>query len=226
VPTERALRIALHYSHDILRLNPCDNLDVKFLIPGIMMRLRMDTEVHEFIRRHRQVSPGCQYAWAHLDLVIPEPPTEGKGEEQASIEWLDQCVPLPFKAALILLSLRLLLCLRDLENATMLRPRLPLELVHLIQNDLVTAVVVNESRVWRDIRAGISLHDRIAALEKELVDMFEVVKAQEPLFWRRLIQPTVTQEARTKFALEQSNQAWLETPGALRWMQLMVQSMT
>jgi hypothetical protein len=218
--------MALHYGHDILLLNPCDNLDVKFLIPGIMMRLGMDAEAHGFIKRHRQVSPGCQYAWAHLDLVLPEPQTEGKGEEQASIEWLDQGVPLAFKAALILLSLRLLLCLRDLENATMLRPRLPLELVHLIQNDLVTAVVVNDSRLRRDIRAGISLHDRIAALEKELVNMFEVVRAQEPFFWQRLVQPTVSKEAQTNFALEQSNQAWLETPGAFRWMQLMVRSMS
>ena len=190
------------------------------------MRLGMDTEAHEFIRRHRQVSPSCQYAWAHLDLVLPEPQIEVKGEDQASIEWLDQCVPLPLKVAFTLLSLRFLLCLRDLANAAILGPRLPLELVHLIQNNLVTAAIFNISKLWRDVRAGISLHDRIATLEKQVDDMFEVVRAQEPLFWQRLVQSLVSQDAHTKLAVEQSNRAWLEAPDALQWVELKIRSMS
>jgi hypothetical protein len=218
IQSEQALRIALCYSLDILRLNPGDNLDVRFLVPSIMTRLGMDQEASEFIRRYRQVSPNCQYAWAHLDMVLPEPKTEESNEDLIPAEWLDECVPLSFKAALTLLRLRLLFCLRDLEHATMLASRVPPEIVRLVRDNLVTGGVVRDSELWKEVKVGESLRDRITGLEKQLEEMFEAVKGHSRDFWMCLIQHRPF-EAVDSLALGQTRDSWIETPGAVDWIQ-------
>ena len=218
MPTGRALARALHHSLDILRLNPSDNLDVRFLVPSMMIRLGMDKDASEFIRRYRKVSPNCQYAWAHLDMVLPEPKPESN-EDSASAEWLDECVPLPFKAAFALLRLRLLFCLHDLEHANLLASRLPPEIVWLVRDNLVTGGVVGDCELWKDVRVGESIRDRIAGLEKQLGEMFEGVKERSPDFWTNLIQCRWPFAAVNSLALEQTRDSWIETPGAVDWVQ-------
>ena len=219
IATEAALRTALYHSLDILRLHPGDNLDVRLLVPGMMIRLGMDQEAYDFIRRYRQVSPTCQYAWAHLDMVLPEPKAEECNEDVASAEWLDECVPLPFKAALTLLRLRLLFCLYDLEHANMLGSRLPPEIVRIVRDNLVTGGVARDSELWKEVRVGESLRERIAGLEKPLGEMFEAVKKHSPDFWIGLMQHRCPCEEKDKLTLEQSRDSWFKTPGALAWVQ-------
>lgn len=217
--TEPALRNALHHALDILRLNPCDNMDTKLIIPDIMIRLGMDSEAQEFIRRSRTVSPTCQYAWAHLDLVLPEPRAEKEEEGPVLIEWLDECVPLPFKVALVLLKLRLLFCLQDLEYAMMLLPIFPPEIVRLVQDNLVGPGIMSNSELWKALRAGSGFREDIERIEKELHSVFEVVRTDQPEFWSSLCNPGGSRERSNRIDPLQSRQTWKDTPGALVWVQ-------
>ena len=217
MPTENALQTALQHGLDILRLNPGDNMDVKLVIPDIMIRLDMDLEAHDFIHRFRTVSATCQYAWAHLDLALPELHLEQSVDDSVETDVLDECVPLAFKTTLLLLKLRLLLWLQDLQNATILLPILPPEIVRLIQDHLATPAVMSTPGLWKAIRAGSSLHEEILRLKKQLHRMFAAIEAHEPNFWSALAMSQEPPGRDIRVSSLQSRDAWTETRGALQW---------
>jgi hypothetical protein len=217
IPTERALQTALQHGLDILRLNTSDNMDVKLIIPDIMIRLDMDFEAEDFIRRFSTVSSTCQYAWAHLDLVLPEPQGEKIVECRMEMDLVDECMPLAFKLALVLLKLRLLFCLRDLQNALALLPIFPPEIVRLIQDHLAAPAVKSNPRLWKAIRAGSSLHEEMSRLENELHRMFEATGAHKPNLWPALAVSKELSTADTRLTSLPSRHAWIGTRGALKW---------
>ena len=217
VATQKSLRTALDHALDILRLDMCDILDVKQAIPAIMIRLGMDVEAYQFMRRHDGFNPDCRYAWAHLHMNITQHRCQQWSNDTIILKKLGEQASLQFKVATALLQFRLLRCLRDLETANELTSMLPLEIVHLVRDNLIYDLVVHDTVLWQEVCAGKSLHDRILELEKQLQEMFRAVRTDSPAFWSALVGLQEVADPQTKIALKQSRDSWVETVGASEW---------
>lgn len=240
IRSERAIRDALRLCFAVLEINHSDNLGVKRMIPGFLILLGLDQKAFTYIQRFRRLSSTCQYAWAHMDMPVTDSidPGLSRGkadsitEALASGEYLDISIPLAFRADFALLALRLLLCLKSLENTSLLHSKVPPEIVGLVREHVATHTIKNDHFLWKEVRTGESLRSRILSVQKHLEGLFASIRDSHPHFGDglrgckrlecgMLVEPDVITTGKLEMeavrTYRQSYDSWAGTPGALEW---------
>jgi uncharacterized protein YoxC len=222
----QSIQAQLDHLMDMLRLCRSDNMGVRHLVPGLMLRLHKDQECYDFIKWWAVVSANSQYDWGDTDLPYLDIKNADVFE---SVEPFRRKFPdLSHLVCLALLKVKLLFDLLRLEESTSsLGQTVPREILDLIQSSIPQSPIVLASR---NIMTGDSDTRRalIEKLKKQVDDVFEAVQKANEHFWPALIDDggqynempaaySMGSVEEMKLVLHYNYDAWLETPGAIDW---------
>lgn len=68
IDTFSAAQTALGHAIDLLRLSPSDYMEVRFLVPGLLLRLNKDQDGYDFIKWWEDKHEGTEYERANVSL--------------------------------------------------------------------------------------------------------------------------------------------------------------
>lgn len=178
-----AVETALDHMLDMFRLCRSDNLGLRSIVPSLYVTLDRDQEAYDFMRWWAVKFVESDYDWGDISLPyldikdadIMEPPLEC---------WNGRFLDMSHTSAVLLIKLRILADLRNVQNATRaLTGTLAPELIELIREHLVT----NQALKARpDITKGdtddLALH--IKDLKGQALEIYRAVNKYSPRFWR------------------------------------------
>ncbi|GLI79005.1 hypothetical protein PoHVEF18_007327 [Penicillium ochrochloron] len=224
----QSVQAQLDHFMDMLRLCRSDNMGVRHLVPGLMLRLHKDQECYDFIKWWAVVNENSQYDWGDTDL----PYLDIKNADVFQpVEPLCSGFPdLSHLVCLALLKIKLLFeLLRLQESTSSLGPTVPRELLDLIQSSIPQSTVIRASH---EIMTGDSDTRRalIEKLKKQIDVVFHAVQKANKHFWPGLIDPDDYLKGlpaaysrgsveEVKLVLRWNYEAWEETPGAIGWIE-------
>lgn len=231
VDNAQSVKAQLDHLMDMLRLCRGDNMGVRDLVPGLMLRLNKDQECYDFIKWWKVVRDNSRYDWGNTDLPyldiknadIFEPVERFRG-------------PFPnlsHLSCLCLLKIKLLFEVMRLEQSTAsLGPAIPREILDLIQSSVPQSPVVRASH---DIMSGDSdvRETMIEKLRAQIDVIFDAVEEANEYLWPALIDPdidlTEIPECYSHGGVEEmilvlryNYDAWAETPGAIDFIEAKV----
>ncbi|KAL2073457.1 hypothetical protein VTL71DRAFT_10781 [Oculimacula yallundae] len=221
IRTQVAVQEALKHALDLLRLNRSDNLGVRSAAPALFMRLGKDQECYNFIKWWETHDPDSTYDWADLTLIYLS--TKNANPLESEEIFLGQYGKLSIAVTVVLIKLRLLLEVKSLQNVTLLRSRLPSEILRDIQ-DIIAGPVLAKNR---DIMSSADQRFRTTtSLESQIDHLYQNTIKINTYFWPALIEPGSNLIARPEYfhcgteeemqiSLQQCYDSWAETPGAI-----------
>ena len=225
VNTRRSVEQCLGHLLDMLRLCHGDNMGLRDIVPGLLLRLGRDQQCYDFLKFWQEVFKGMHSPSGDED----EPFLHIRDAD--SFEAVDlfcsRHTPLSYVAPLTLLKTRLLLDLLTLRNSesSQISTKVPREILDIIQHQAVhTDVVEKRLRVLQS--RGQDLTEQINALKGQIRQLYDQTVSANPHFWRVLLESGAHLQSKPSFyvpgSLEQarlilrySHAAWVESPGAL-----------
>ncbi|KAL9625416.1 MAG: hypothetical protein Q9160_000479 [Pyrenula sp. 1 TL-2023] len=230
VETREAAQAALSHLLDMIRLCRGDNMGVRDLTPGLMLRLGEDRQCYDFV------------LWWLADNQDPEsdededededeedeelPFFERKNEDMFEHNYIDnyrgRFLGLSYKAALMLIKIRLLLGLVALQKSSDIDKRLPNELFNRVRSDMVGSVVASR----KDIMSSADQTGVINKLKTQILELYSSVKRYNKHFRPVLSNAAAHLKTRpyayslggleeAELVLQYLYKAWIETPGAI-----------
>lgn len=117
---------------DMLRLCRGDNMGVRDLVPALDLRLGRDQECYDFCKWWATTDQKGDYDWGNMDnpyldvknADVFEPPLESFVSKYGSLS---------YSVAITLLKIRLLMDLRALQNSSMIRSKVPQEILDSVR---------------------------------------------------------------------------------------------
>ena len=222
VDTQLSVESQKHHLMDMLRLSGFDNLDVRPLVPGTVLRLGQEQECYDFMKRMQTALNGPDF------MVDALKPPYAAIRDCNSLEPLASfCgggeIELPFKVGLTLIKIRLLLDLLALRAARAIAiPRsAPREIL-----DTIRAYVVRTKVIAHKHKDEFSLFedyaDKIASLKRDIVTLWTEVRKEHKQMWQKLLHPAsyldippVEDNEQPQLSLIYTHKAYEETPYAL-----------
>lgn len=222
----QSVQARLDHFMDMLRLCRGDNMGVRDLVPGLMLRLHKDQECYDFIKWWAVVNENSRYDWGDTDL--PYLDIKNADVFEPVEKFCSGFPDLSHLVCLCLLKIKLLFELLRLEESTSsLGPSVPREILDLIESSIPQSNIVRESR---EIMTGDSESRRalIEELKTQIDAVFEAVQEANEHFWPALIDPgdhfngmpaaySMGSVEQMKLTLRYNYDAWVETPGAIGW---------
>lgn len=234
VKSHTAVQTALDHLLDILRLGHFHSMRVHSLIPALYLRLGQDQEFYDYM------------TWWHKRDRDEEWRASGVELPHLQMKHTDPFEPVDFNIDLALVTHGAMLCLlkwrlhsdlQDLVNLyTVAGERLPTELFDLICCYMTTSQPIrNYKTLMEDIAKGKDISHLINGLAQQTASLFNSVHKSNEVYWTAVVEPwnnTMTPTGQLLYypiselprCLEQTHQAWIETPGAMEWLQGMVAS--
>ncbi|CAG8386228.1 unnamed protein product [Penicillium salamii] len=221
----------LNHFMDMLRLCRSDNMGVRDIVPGLMLRLNKDQECYDFIRWWQVVNEDSRYDWGNIDLPYLDVKNADVFEPVKA--FCGNFPDLSHLTCLCLLKIKLLFEVMRLQQSTAsLGLVFPREILDLIQLSVPRSSVVRASH---DIMFGDS-DVREAIIDKLKVQIniiFSAVEKANEHFWPALIDPYIDLTENPQFysagsveemllVLQYNRDAWLETPGAIDFIKVKV----
>jgi hypothetical protein len=221
-----AVQTALDHLMDMLRLNRRDSMGLRDMVPSLMLRLGRTQDAYDFVKWWAACDPG-RYDWG--DLELPYLDTKDADVLEDPTWWTGGIINLSHAAAVMLIKLRVLLNLRDLQNtARALRiSTLPCEIVNQVRGKLLgDGLLVRR----QDLAAAdtVTLAAMIERVRKQVWELYLAVEEANMHFWDRLINMhddddgLQKPECYSRGSPEMADlialcnyAAWEETPGAL-----------
>ena len=207
---------------DMLRLCHGDNMGVRDLVPALDLRLGRDQECYDFCKWWATTDQKGDYDWGNMDnpyldvknADVFEPPLESFVSKYGSLS---------YSVAITLLKIRLLMDLRALQNSSMIRSKVPQEILDSVRGQLVSGSVIAENKTIMNAKDHTPL---IGNLEVQIQDLYTAVQKSNKYFWPALLNPTKHLTARPEayshgsvaqmqLILQYSFDSWTETPGAV-----------
>lgn len=207
---------------DMLRLCRSDNMGTRSLVPSLMLRLNKDQECYDFIKWW--AVPKSSYDWSNPDL----PYLDVKGADAFEpVKCIDgEFSDLSHFISATLLKVKLLLDLLKLQQSTAsLGPKVPQEILDLIQTSVPQSPIIKGSR---ELMGGEEAN-RLATIEKlkeQINQLYGIVDKGNKHFWPHLLNPGPYLNERPEsysmgsveesvLTLHYTHAAWAETPGAI-----------
>ncbi|KAE8449065.1 hypothetical protein EG329_008653 [Mollisiaceae sp. DMI_Dod_QoI] len=216
-----AVQAAFDNIRDLLRLCRGDNMGMRYVLPGIFLRLGRDQECYDFIKWWAIDRP--DYDWSDMSLPYLDMKDEDVfgGVALFTKEYSNLC----FTVAITLIKIRLLLDLENLQNASILCAKMPQELLDGVRSQLVSDAIVHNPRK-KDLMEGKNLTSLIKELKSQIDDLHTAVYESNPYFWPAMLDPQrhLTAEPQPYSAgsipemqiyLQYSYASWAETSGAI-----------
>ncbi|CZR59371.1 uncharacterized protein PAC_09263 [Phialocephala subalpina] len=222
-----AVQTALDNARDVLRLSRKDEMGVCYMIVGLFLRLGRDQDCYDFIKWWEAKAPN--FDWDDASLPYLDMKGEDAFEHYGGLNDLDgirdTCV-IPFTVAIVLIKIRLLFNLRDLQKVSIIRGKLPQELLDQVRDKcLCDAITRNPRR--KEISEGKGLTRLIRDLKSSIHDFVTgvgEVNEDNPSFWAAMLNKAGFQLNAEECSVDISQMApvhqysyesWSETPGAL-----------
>ncbi|KAH8777327.1 hypothetical protein F5883DRAFT_695644 [Diaporthe sp. PMI_573] len=194
---QATVQAAVDHIMDMLRLNRSDNMGLRNLVPALMLRLGRDQDAYNFVKWWATCDPHGDYDWG--DTELPHLDTRDADAFEEPEWWTRRFLDLSHASTVMLIKLRLLFRLRDLQNTARALQAftLPREIVdQRVRNQiwaLYSAVEAANANFW-PLLLAIKHED----LELERPDSYSSGLPEE-----------------AKLMALYNYPAWEETPGAL-----------
>ena len=202
-----------------------ENRLVRELVPAVDLRLSRDQECYDFCKWCARAGQSSNFDWNHWNDLSDPKSSHVNGD---IFEPLDYVFTNPWTsashiAAVTLLKIRILLTLRAVENTRLLSRKVPEDIIHCIQMDSVQGTVLERRKdVWQNR----SLRAAIKTTQRHINELYGAMNRNNKDFWPALLDPEEHLKAKItehphgtlqkmQHALQQSYDAWLETPYAL-----------
>ncbi|KAK2807623.1 hypothetical protein FQN51_000060 [Onygenales sp. PD_10] len=222
VNTLESVKMQLDESRDLLRLCRSDNMGIRSMMPGMMLRLGLDQDCYDFVKWYETTGQDGHYDWGNMDNPFLDVKDADVFE---SADYLcHRFLDLGLISGVLLLKIRLLLDLRDLQNSTLaIEGRLPRELRDNVRGHLLRSPIIANNRqiLERDDHS-----EAIKSLSSQIPELFRAIGEANEFFWDCMLDPypyldayptsySPGSESEVEAMLKYIYSSWEETPGAL-----------
>lgn len=184
-----AVQTALDHLLDMLRLNRSDNMGLRDTVPSLMLRLGRTQDAYDFVKWWATCDPDGRYDWGNMELPYLDTKAADVFEEPKW--WMGRFLALSHASVVMLIKLRALVDLRDLQNtARALRAStLPCELVNQVRGELLG----NSSLAGRRDLAVLATADTatlgamIEIISKQIWALYSAVEDANMHYWTLLV---------------------------------------
>ncbi|EAU82280.2 hypothetical protein CC1G_08892 [Coprinopsis cinerea okayama7 len=214
VNTLDSVRTALDDLLDMLRLSRSDGIGAREIVPALYIRLNRDQASYDFIKWYATIGFGEGYDWDNVSLPFLDLRDEDILESP---------------------SVRVLLDLRDIQDSKFLDTattgrKLDFDILQYIRSTIAIRSGVWSSR--RQLLDAVAAKERVNKLEKRASQLLVDIHRENQLLWRGLLEHerwlrtpfdesrirTHGKEAEMHSLVLSNARAWVETDGALAWL--------
>ncbi|KAI3397101.1 hypothetical protein diail_11244 [Diaporthe ilicicola] len=222
-----AVQTAVSHLMDMLRLNRGDNMGLRNVVPALMLRLGSDQDAYDFVKWWATCDPHGDYDWG--DMELPHLDTRDADALEEPKWWSGRFLDLSHASTVMLIKLRILLRLRDLQNTAraLQASTLPIEIVDQVRWELLGDSLLAGRRALATSDTT-TLAAMIARVRKQIWALYTAVRDANLSFWTVLCLmrdeavEVERPDAYSPGSPEEANlmalynyPAWEETPGAL-----------
>ncbi|POS80317.1 hypothetical protein DHEL01_v201300 [Diaporthe helianthi] len=181
-----ALQTAVDHIMDMMRLNRSDNMGLRELVPALMLRLGRDQDAYDFVRWWATCSLDEDYDWG--DMALPHLDTRGADLLEEPKWWTGSVRELSHASVVVLIKLRVLLTLRDLQNTprALQNSRLPREIVDQVRCELLADSLLAGRRGLASADTP-KLAAMIERVRNQILALYVAVDAANTEFWLLLL---------------------------------------
>jgi hypothetical protein len=228
VKNRTAAQTALDHLLDMLRLNRKDNMGVRDLIPALYIRLDQDQECYDFLKWWLTY-PAILDDWEQDDdSLFLNIKNANALENPAGFGRVHHS--LTHYAMLYLLKLRMVLNIVAIELVIKhTEAKCPPPLLETVLSHITTPTLKNNPAVWRDITARKHLYPHKNPLLAQVDALKRTLDDTNSAYLLGVVEPDSLYNARPstyaardvpgmQVAVAQRYDAWLETPGALAFL--------
>lgn len=223
-----AVQTAIDHFMDMLRLNRSDSMGLRNQVPALMLRLGRDQDAYDFVKWWAMCDPNDphgDYDWS--DMELPHLDTRDADALEEPEWWTCDFLNLSHASTVVLIKLRILFKLRNLQNTAraLYGSILPREIVDQVRWELFGESILAGRPALASSDTA-TLAAMIEKLKKQILTLYSAVRDANISFWQALIlmqdedvkvrddcSPESPKEA-DMVALH-NYPAWKETPGAL-----------
>ena len=220
VKTYAAVEVAHGNIADMLRLCRGDNMGVRDLLPAMDLRLGRDQQCYDFCKWYATTGQQGDYDWGNMDNPFLD--VKGADVFESPEVFVHKFGDLSHTVAITLVKIRLLIDVRTLEDSSLIRTKVPQEILDSLREHLVSSIIAEN----RSIMNATDQTPLIQKLKEQVQTLYTGVKKQNQHFWKALLDPgkhlTALPSAyshgsreQMQLVLQYSYDAWAETPGAI-----------
>lgn len=236
IKTFDAVEKALNHSMEVLRKHRINHLDLKYIVPVLLLRLNREQECYDFVKWYATTGQKKGYVWEdvqqpYLDVI------DANYLEPVDI-FVGEPLQLCHAVVVMLIKMRLLNNFKNLHNSMFLYERLPTEIADKIRKMLVTSTKITKINGFV---CGEDQKRLIKTLEFELKQLHAAINSSNKYFWPGLLRPdaylaaevspkhiyidTTSNECeeRAVLAVKIFHDCFDETPGAIYMVEELVQ---
>ncbi|PGH16294.1 hypothetical protein AJ79_01833 [Helicocarpus griseus UAMH5409] len=221
IDSRESVEMQLEHARDMLRLSRGDNVGIRDTVPGQLLQLGMDQECYDFVKWYETTGQEGDYDWGNMSLPFLN---VRDADALEPVDYLsDNSWGICNKAGAMLVKVRILLDLKDLQN-----------------NPAMSASIAGGHRFRSSILAKdpgvlnrIDHASTIGTLESQVKKLYKAVERANKFFWGAMLQPEEhLHELPAYFSpgditevqsmLKYVYPSWIMTPGAME----MVKEMT
>lgn len=220
-----AVQESVDHLVELVHLSRADNLGVRDLIPGQLLRLQRDQDALDFIRFWDSVRHDPHYDYDNLD----QPHLHVKGCDifmPMGIRLAASYISLTHSVAIMLIKLRAYIDLVNIANANKaLQGKIPEEILDLVRERLVSGIIKSRPQI---IRSGDAELKRLSLLMKKHVrQLYKASHEHNRHFWRLMFESPYEAMANrpdkiiqgqleeARYCVGSTFPSWAETPGSL-----------
>ncbi|KAF1984134.1 hypothetical protein K402DRAFT_150694 [Aulographum hederae CBS 113979] len=223
IKTFEAAETAYDDMRDMLRLCRSDNMGIRDLMPTTLLRLGRDQDCYDFIKWYATTGNEGDYDWGNMSLGFLDVKDADAFEEPGFLCESFMC-SLAHISAVLLLKMKLLLDVTDLQNSSLLvGAKMPQELVDNTQHFLQRTNIIrgNQTIIGSKDHTGL-----ISKLEAQVHTVMKGVERQNKFYLPALLAAELHLGQKPEYfsrgnveemqiSLNYTYDAWKETPGAL-----------
>jgi hypothetical protein len=236
VKNRTAVQTALDYLLDMLRLNRKDNMGVRDRIPALFIRLDQDQdqECYDYLKWWLE-NPHKLDDWTDDDEPFLNIKDADALEDPAGLSGLGRVHhSLAHYAMLYLLKLRMVLNIVAIELVTKhTEAKCPPQLLEQVHSHIISNTLKNNAAVWQDIKGCKRLDSHKNHVLAQVAALRRTIDDYNSAYLLGVVEPDSLNSARPgmyvardipgmQIAVAQTYDAWLETPGALAFLDQML----
>lgn len=181
-----AVQTAVDHIMDMLRLNRSDNMGLRNLVPAQLLRLGRDQDAYDFVKWWATCDPDGDYDWG--DMELPCLSTRGADALEEPEWWTGEFLNLSHASTVVLIKMRLIFTLRDLQNTprALQESPLPREIVDQVRVELLGDSLLAGRRGLASADTP-TLAAMIERLKKQIWELYSAVDVANMDLWSLLL---------------------------------------
>ena len=225
VKTYTAVEAAHGHCMDILRLCIIDVMGTMGIcdkVPALKLRLGKDQECYEFCKWWATTKGAGRCDWGNMSNPYLDV-KDADAFECPKKFFIKKFGHLNDYVAITLLKIKLLMDVRELQNASVIGKKVPQEILDGVRSQLVSGSIVSKNKNAMNAQDQTLL---IKNLEMQIEKLHEAVDRHNEYFWPALLDPEEHLSAQPEWysrgsfgemqiVLQRNYDAWTETPGAV-----------